>query len=103
MDNNSDLDERAKASIINHMNGDHRDALALYLRAFTRSGQAEVADIAMTGIDATGIELSYSESGERKQVRITFADAGISTEVHSRAEARQTLVEMVGIATNRSN
>lgn len=52
----------AEQSAIAHMNADHRDAIAIYARAFAR---APHGDWIMTGIDAGGIDLVCGEDARR--------------------------------------
>jgi putative heme iron utilization protein len=78
------------AGIIDHMNADHADALALYCQAFA----AVRADAAtMTGIDRMGFRVR-AQVGDRLQgLRINFP-----REVRTPMEARKVLVEMVHVA-----
>lgn len=46
-------------SVIAHMNGDHADALLLYVRAFTKHSQARSA--AIIGLDRQSMQLSVGE------------------------------------------
>lgn len=67
---------------IDHMNADHREAIAVYARHF---GKAEGGDWMMTGIDAEGMDLA---AGDRC-LRIFFPEPLASVEA-----LRPTLVEM---------
>jgi putative heme iron utilization protein len=80
--------------MLEHMNADHADALALYCKAF--AGVA--ADAAtMTAVDRLGFRVR-ARTGERLQgLRINFP-----REITSVSEARQVLVEMVAQARQRA-
>lgn len=71
-----------EARIRDHMNRDHRDALAGYLSGF---GPAAEDDIAMVGMDAEGLDLRIGE----RLIRLT-----LPREVDTPEAARQVLVEM---------
>lgn len=58
------------AGILEHMNTDHADALALYCHAFSRSGP--VAAATMTGVDRYGFELSAETAGGPRPIRVAF-------------------------------
>jgi putative heme iron utilization protein len=72
----------AEQGAVDHMNADHRDAIALYARHF--AGAAD-GDWIMTGIDAEGIDIA---SGDRS--RRIFFPAPLATTT----EMRKTLVAM---------
>jgi hypothetical protein len=78
------------ASILDHMNQDHADALVLLARHF--AGQPAEGAI-MTRVDRLGFHLRYEADGRFHGCRIAFL-----REVSSPAEAREVLVEMVGEA-----
>ena len=92
------FNEDAVTGIVAHMNEDHADALELYIRAFTDFGASSLEKVEMTGIDATGIDLSVWVTGRVNQCRISFSKTGVATELADRSEARATLVEMVRAA-----
>lgn len=73
----------AESGIVNHMNADHGDAMALYATAF--SG-AEPGAWKMTGIDPEGFEIVNNSD----RLRISFDDSICSAE-----EARRALVDLV--------
>ena len=80
--------------ILDHMNADHADALALYCQAF--AGVA--ADAAtMTGIDRMGFRVRARTADRLQGLRINFP-----REVHTPMEARTVLVEMVKDARART-
>ncbi len=83
----------AAASIVEHMNADHGDALIAYARAFA----GEPADEAtMTGVDRLGFRLRL-RAGERLHgVRIAFP-----REIRTAEDARVVLIEMVREARTR--
>jgi putative heme iron utilization protein len=74
--------------ILRHMNDDHAEALVLYARAFTRATDA--SDVAMTGIDRYGFELSVATPSGRRPARVAFA-----SEITTPLAARQALVALV--------
>lgn len=51
-----------EAGALAHMNADHRDAVALYARAFCR---AEAGDWVLTGLDPEGLDLALGDRIER--------------------------------------
>lgn len=50
--------EGAEQSAIDHMNSDHRDAIALYARHFAKAGEG---DFSIAGIDAEGLDLTAGD------------------------------------------
>ena len=78
------------AAIIEHMNTDHGDSLALLARAFAG---IESQEAAMTSVDRLGFHVRLKTSDGMRGARIAF-----SREVGSAAEARNVLVEMVAQA-----
>lgn len=74
--------------ILRHMNEDHADALVLYARAFTRATGA--ADVAMTGIDRYGFDMSVATPAGRRPARVAFA-----SQITDPMAARQVLVQLV--------
>ena len=81
-----------RGRIIDHMNGDHAEALALYCRCF-RGLSGEGAR--MVGVDGWGFEVEQGADGERQRVRFDFdAPEPLSTP----DEVRRALVEMVKTA-----
>jgi hypothetical protein len=76
--------------IIQHMNGDHGDALALLARKFTG---IECQEAAMTAVDRLGFHVRVKTSEGARGARIAFL-----REVRNPAEAREVLVEMVAQA-----
>jgi putative heme iron utilization protein len=79
---------RDAEGILRHMNDDHREALVLYARAFTRATWAE--DVTMTAIDRRGFELSVATPSGPRPARLAFA-----TEITTPLAARQALVALV--------
>ena len=80
----------AAATIIEHMNTDHADALTLLARTFAG---IESEEAAMTSIDRLGFHMRLKNSDGMRGARIAF-----SREVGSATEARTVLVEMVAQA-----
>jgi putative heme iron utilization protein len=73
--------------IIQHMNTDHRDALALLARKFAC---IEAQEATMIAVDRLGFHLRVKTHDGVRGVRIAF-----SREVSNPAETRKVLVEMV--------
>ena len=74
--------EAVEARIRDHMNSDHRDALAAYLTEF---GPVAQDDVAMVGIDALGLDLRIGE----RLIRLP-----LPREVETPEAVRDVLVEM---------
>ena len=72
----------SEQSAITHMNSDHREAIAIYARAFAK---ALDGDWIMTGLDAEGIDVVCGEASRR----IFFAEP-----LQSPSEMRAALVRM---------
>lgn len=79
------------AGIVNHMNEDHGDAMALLCRAFSRAEDA--AEVRMTGIDRYGFEMSVRTARGPRPVRLAFP-----AKVATSEEARKALVALVAEA-----
>jgi putative heme iron utilization protein len=75
------------ASICEHMNEDHADALVTYARVFGHRADARTAR--MTGMDADGLDMHVETDSGEVDLRVTFdhtlADAD---------DAQQTLIRM---------
>jgi putative heme iron utilization protein len=80
----------AAQGIIQHMNGDHADALVLLARKFAAM---ECQEAAMTAVDRLGFHVRVKTSEGVRGARIAFL-----REVRNPAEAREVLVEMVAQA-----
>jgi putative heme iron utilization protein len=80
----------AAPGIIQHMNGDHADALVLLARKFAAM---ECQEAAMTAVDRLGFHVRVKTSEGARGARIAFL-----REVRNPAEAREVLVEMVAQA-----
>jgi putative heme iron utilization protein len=78
------------AGILNHMNADHSEALALLARA---AGEAGVNTATMTAVDRLGFHLRLRTGDRVHGARIAF-----TREVRNASEARTVLVEMVRAA-----
>lgn len=74
--------------ICKHMNDDHRDALVLYVKAFSDSTQAESAE--MVSIDPQGMNFSAQIEGETVRVRVEFDHTLKDAE-----DAHHTLIDML--------
>ena len=74
------------ASILDHMNADHADALAMLAR---QDGQGQVDSASMTAVDRWGFHLSVASKGEAQERRVSFPQ-----EVRNATEARQVLARM---------
>jgi heme iron utilization protein len=81
------------AGILDHMNADHADALALYCKAFADVAAQEAT---MTGIDRMGFRVRARTADRLQGLRINFP-----REVRTPMEARTVLVEMVKEARAR--
>jgi putative heme iron utilization protein len=77
----------AAAGILEHMNTDHKDALALLARRFAG---IEALEAAMTSVDRLGFHVRLRTEKGVRGARIPF-----SREVSNPAETRSVLVEMV--------
>jgi len=98
MNSKNPLDDKAVAAITSHMNQDHSDALVLYLRVYGKINTSSIADVRMTNIDETGLDISYSSAGEVNKVRINYVECGFDSTVDCRQAARAMLVQMVNEA-----
>ncbi len=81
------LDAEAVASILDHMNDDHAEAIATYARVF--GGLADVQSARMSGLDATGMDLDVDTANGRHVARIRF-----DHELADAEDAHQTLIRM---------
>jgi putative heme iron utilization protein len=81
------------AAIIQHMNADHADALALYCRAFAEVGADKAV---MYDVDRLGIRVRARVGEETQDLRINFL-----REARTQQQARAVLVEMVGQARHK--
>ncbi len=59
------------AGVVDHMNEDHADTLALYCRAFSRATDTEEAR--MTGVDRYGFEMSAQTGQGPRPIRLAFS------------------------------
>jgi putative heme iron utilization protein len=75
------------ASILEHMNHDHADALVLLARHY---GQCPADSATMTAVDRLGFHLQVQHQGARQALRLAFTQ-----EVRSASEVRHSLVQMV--------
>jgi putative heme iron utilization protein len=81
----------AARGILEHMNADHRKALRLYARAFTRASDAEQAT--MTAIDRHGFEMTIQTPAGIGPARIAFERTLASAD-----DARPTLIALLRAA-----
>jgi putative heme iron utilization protein len=82
---NAELAETEQGAVA-HMNSDHRDAVDLYARHYSR---AKSGDWIITGIDADGIDLAAGDDSRR----VFFPEP-----LQSASDLRKTLVEMARAA-----
>lgn len=82
------------AGVIAHMNGDHRDAMVLYCRAF--SNAKDITAATMTGVDRYGFDMSAKTPEGPRPVRVAFP-----TPVRTPEDVRATMVAMVKDARSR--
>src|SRR2546425_1244967 len=82
------------AEIIQHMNADHKDALALLAREFAR---VESQEATMTAVDRLGFHVRLKTQDGMRGARIAFL-----REVSNPAETRKVLVEMVQQARSQA-
>ena len=82
------------ADIIQHMNADHKDALILLARKFSR---VESQEATMTAVDRLGFHVRLKTQDGMRGARIAFL-----REVSNPAETRGVLVEMVQHARSRA-
>jgi putative heme iron utilization protein len=83
----------AATGIIEHMNGDHADALVAYARHFA----GEAADEAtMVTVDRLGFTLRLRRADRLSSVRIAFP-----REVTTAAQSREVLIDMLRQAQQR--
>ena len=81
------LSETSAQRAIAHMNDDHADALLRYAHHFGNRRDATAAT--MTGLDATGFDLSIAVNGSNEPVRITFPEP-----LQTERDAHTRLVQM---------
>jgi heme oxygenase (biliverdin-IX-beta and delta-forming) len=82
------------SEIIQHMNGDHKDALALLARQFAHVDSTEAT---MTTVDRLGFHVRLRTPDGMRGTRIAFL-----REVSNPAETRKVLVEMVQQARSQA-
>ena len=83
----------AAAGILEHMNGDHADALVAYARAF---GGVEAEEATMVAVDRLGFKLRVRDSERLQSIRIPFP-----REVTTARDCRTVLIEMLAAARSR--
>lgn len=74
--------------ILEHMNEDHRDAMALYCEAFSRAGK--VGEVTMTGVDRYGFEMSAMTPDGPRPIRVAYDEPADDT-----TAVRQAMVTLV--------
>jgi heme iron utilization protein len=80
------------ASILEHMNADHKDAMSKYCRAFSKARDFE--DVVMTGVDRYGFEMSVRlREGGARPVRLAFSQVVTSSDA-----VRKEMVALVKTA-----
>jgi heme iron utilization protein len=82
------------AGIIQHMNADHKDALALLVRTFAR---IESTEATMTAVDRLGFHVRMTTPDGLRGTRIAFL-----REVSNPVETRKLLIEMVQQARSQA-
>lgn len=82
------------AGILEHMNADHAETLALYCRAFSKATDTSAAR--MTGVDRYGFEMSATTGAGPRPIRL-----GFSRPLASASEVRTELVELAHRARSR--
>ncbi len=90
---NPDPLSEAAPGIVEHMNRDHADALALFARVLAGEAANEAA---MLEVDRLGFKLRLVSGGRVHTTRIAFP-----REVHTVADARTVLIEMVSACRAR--
>jgi putative heme iron utilization protein len=85
----------AAAGILEHMNKDHADALAVYARVLAGAPDAEAAT--MVAVDRLGFRLRIRTAGRLHGARIAFPE-----EVTSTDDARRVLIAMLRDARARA-
>ncbi|HSR50291.1 MAG TPA: DUF2470 domain-containing protein [Acidobacteriota bacterium] len=74
--------------IVDHMNADHREAMVLMCRAFSRAKEAQ--EVSMTAIDRYGFEMSVMTANGPRPVRLAFPDPIATPDA-----ARKSLIALV--------
>jgi len=80
--------------IIEHMNDDHADTMALYCRAFTKA--TEASEVRMTAVDRYGFEMSVKTGQGPRPIRLPFDE-----EVSSAKDIREAMVALAERARNK--
>lgn len=81
------LNSESIASICEHMNDDHADALITYARVFGKL--SDVSAARMTGMDATGLDLEVETPSGSQPARIAFDHT-----LEDADDAQATLIRM---------
>jgi heme iron utilization protein len=82
------------AAVIAHMNNDHRDAMVLCCKAFSKA--TDISAATMSGVDRYGFDMSAKTPEGPRPVRVAFPTA-----VRTPEEVRATMVAMVKDARSR--
>jgi putative heme iron utilization protein len=77
----------AAARIVEHMNEDHAETMALYCRTFSKAADTTAAR--MTGVDRYGFEMSATTGAGPRPIRLAFSEP-----VETADEARAQLVSL---------
>jgi len=101
LDSKKQLTPDDVASIVEHMNEDHSDAILLYVSAFTDVDIEDVDTATLTSVDHTGIDIQLTFADKVTGQRINYTDTGTVIEMDNRSKARAILVDMVKIARGR--
>ncbi len=75
------------ARILGHMNDDHADSVLAYAKQL--AGISDATSARMVGVDRYGFDLLVEAPGGARRARVPF-----DSEVKTREEAREALVEM---------
>jgi hypothetical protein len=81
----------AAIGIIEHMNADHADSLALMARVL--GGRPDTTEAVMTAVDRYGFDIVVSGSGGRAALRL-----GFDTPVATPAAVRPAMIRLVELA-----
>ncbi len=82
--------------IVEHMNQDHAETMALYCRAFTRAKAAKTGDVKMVGVDRYGFELSVGTPWGPRPVRLAYPEEAATPNA-----CRQALIALADEARER--
>lgn len=87
---------RYQDKVLEHMNADHREAMTLMCKAFTKA--QEFSEVEMTGLDRYGFEMSVLTDQGSRPIRLAF-----ETEISTPKGAREQLVSITKKARSQLN